>query len=373
MRILHIVLILFVQYGFCFVQANPGDPVWIEDLDYFADKPVAVLWRGTHFLKEHFPNQAARKKYWETQTVGEPMYAAAAYRQTKIPLGTQPNERQKVLLYNVATSIQGQIDGLSRRGSISFNGTQFENQRYAFQHVYSNDYDLFGQLVRGNAPAKYGPLIAGLKLEGNPFLSCSQSIEHSGKYGFGLKYYGDDVTILDPSYDDTGRPRNAFLGVLHGIVLDKGMAKETLPFSVPAHHAAGHIRVSTHYTCNILTEQEVSLVGRVPPNAVVLQYPITVPSFAGDYDGDYRERYGLTQRRFKNIQAVLTDAQTKPAEKKEKVTKMMGQIISSPRKDKAGYHQYTLSYRLRHEMMRRLEGIGAEPHFIGSDGTLEDK
>ncbi len=372
MRFLGFVFLLFLQSGIAFVRADsPRDPVWLEDLDNFADKPVAVLWRGTHLLREHFPNHPARMRYWEAQTVGEPIYATAAYKKTQIPLGTAPNARQQILLYNAATNIQGQIRGLSQKGPILINDHAFEKHRYGFQHIYSNDYDLFGRLVTGAAPTKYGALVSGLDLGGNPFVSCSESIVHSGKYAFGMKYYGDNVTILEPNYDATGRPVNPFLGVLHGMVLDEVMLREVLPFSVPAHHAAGHIRVSTHYTCNILTEREVSLVGRVPPGAVVLEYPITVPSFSGDYDGVYREQYGLTLRRFNNIKAVLTDEQTKPAKKKEKVSQMMEQILASPRRDKAGYHKCTLAEKLTTQMGERLEDIGAEVWPIGVEGTLE--
>ncbi len=375
----------FFGYLFCWLLSTltwftyglpsyPIDTVWADEAmeRHFSNENVVVVWRGVHFLEDHFESNKDRLTYWQRQDVQMPIYCAAAHEKTRIPFGSKINARQHVLFGNAAKDIQSQIDAMRKSLNFRLNDTIFDNRRFAFQHLYSNDYDRFHNILSDQCPQKYQALSHGLRFSHNPFVSCTTSISHAARYAFGMKYYGDTATPLKPDYKYSGNPENPWLGILYGMILDEKVADEILPFNVPAHHHAGHISVNTHYTCNILTEEEVSVVGRIPGKAVVIKHPMTVPSFYNEYDASiHHEKYALSAQRYDNAKSKLKKRNKKNGDVRQKVTEdIMGQIITPKNKDKAGNHKKTLEYTLTQQMKRKLRNLGATLGEIGTDGKI---
>jgi hypothetical protein len=183
--------------------------------------------------------------------------------------------------------IQGVTRKLEESGPIKIDGQVFHAKRDAFQQKYTNSTNFISSIGK-SFQKKYKPILEGFP-EGNPLLSFSTGVKHAALYSYGMKNYGK-TTTLDPEYDDVGKPANQVIGYLQCVLLTDDVAKKTMPYNVVLNHANEYIKVKTYSSCNILAENEVSLVGMVPPESVVMTMPLRVPDFSKSY-----EQYGYSR------------------------------------------------------------------------------
>lgn len=341
MKKIHILFLMFLC-GFHSLAAA-FDFSSCNDFSSFESKPVVALWRGTNFTQEYFPDKTAQDQYMNAHRILKPIYCAAAHKATGISYTKKLSSKDKGNLNQVIANVQALIRQLEKNEPITIDRQLFSTKRHAFQQKYSNS-TAFIASIGGKVQRKYKSILEGFPA-GNPLLSFTTSIKHAALYGYGMKNY-DSLVVLDPDYDDTGKPRNITIGYIQGILLTDKVAKEIMPYDVVLHHGAGNIKINTNPRCNILSEHEVSLVGMVPGKSVVLTLPLKVPDFSKPYDVSVVEAFGLRKTKFTNARTIITDKQTSDDVKKECVQKVIQTIIEgTPTDDLA--HDKTLSYRAK--------------------------
>jgi len=280
-------------------------------LDQFADERVIVLYRGVHFLENQF-SQAQRQQYIQTDHTFCSMYASAVYERAHLGY----DQVDHPLLRANAQQVADQINHLNDEDECIVNRRHFWNQRYAFQQLYSNDYERFFQQLR-QPSGDYKPIFENFNFTKNPLISFSDRVKHPGKYGFGLKNYGHNQA-LSPHYNLQGQPHHPILGKLYGIILDETLVEELMPLNVMKAHHSQALNLKTHFRNDILSEREISIAGVIPEECVVFEMPLQVPSFSGAYPNYYKEKYGLSKTRYQNYKTIFTNAQTTQEKRNKK-------------------------------------------------------
>ena len=142
----------------------------------------------------------------------------------------------------------------------------------------------------------------------NPQVSMSEILPPAEKYAAGLKFYGSEIEPLEPEYDETGKPKHPYLGKLFVALISEAKIQELDPYFVVWGHANSRIRINTGYRSDILIEREVAFPGLVPGDCVVLSVPVRVPSFAGEYQPWFQDKYGLSKKVFDNKRIIFQKA-----------------------------------------------------------------
>ena len=235
--------------------------------------------RGIHFSSTSF-DKPQRSHMRRADESGWPIYASAAYDMAGVPLGSQTDlDRVQAM----AMRIREMIAGLP------------PEKRNEFQELYSNSYDAFHKKL--GKPDPKG-IFAQFTSQKNPQVSTSETFLHGARYAAGMKYLGAGIEKLDPEYDGRGKPRHPYLGKLYIMLVDEARTRELEPYFVVWAHANAYIKISEHYSKNVLVEREVSFPGLIPGECVVLSTPVRVPSFAGEYKTWYADKYGISKRVF---------------------------------------------------------------------------
>lgn len=345
-----------------------------EDFSQFEGNPVVALWRGTYFSPTYFNTPQSQRDYMAAHGLQVPIYCAAAHKKTGISYTEALTSLQETSLERTVSEIQTVFRRLGTSPQILIDRRTFLNHRHAFHQRYSNSTDFIHALGQETLPTsyrKYAPLVKGLP-KGNPCLSFTTSSSHAGSYGYGLKDYGH-ISVLESLYDQAGRRKFSHIGYLQGIFLTDATAQQTMPYDVVKHHAHGHIKISTHFSNNILAEEEVTFVGKIPGSAVVVTVPLELPDLSGDYPAEYRKKFGLTKRKYDNIHGLVTDRQTDKDKKEARITKMLKEIIAPSKEDDGLIYKNTLSHTARAVVDTIFEGFDDHvPGVIGLDGRVHD-
>lgn len=255
------------------------------------------LARGIHFSPTKFTKED-RSRMRRPDDPGIPAFSSAAYDLAGIPLGSTKNTGAVLAK---ALEIRELITRMP------------EADRARFQQLYSNQYDGFHRRLGTN---EGNGVFQPFQSKFNPQVSTAENFFHAEKYASGMKYLGADVELLDPEYDDKGKPKHPYLGKLFVMLVQKDKLEELDPYFVVQGHAADDITISTHFSKNILAEREVSFPGFVPGECTVLSVPIRVPSFVGDYKTWYQEKFGLTRRVYNVRKRMITTGAFLKAEKR---------------------------------------------------------
>lgn len=101
-------------------------------------------------------------------------------------------------------------------------------------------------------------------------------------------------------YDANGKPKHPYLGKLYIVLIPTSELSNLNPNFILNLYATNKINISTHYSKDILSEREVTFHGSIPGKFVKLTLPIRVPSFNKDWHAWHEQKYGLTERKFKN-------------------------------------------------------------------------
>jgi hypothetical protein len=297
------------------------------DLSNFEGENVVVMYRGVHCLSDKF-NADERRDFLAESHVNKGMFSSAAYELADLDY----NEHDDPDLVEYGQSVAQQINDLNDTEAFTVQGRQYTSERFAFQQLYSNNCAGFYKQLT-NPSADYSPIFDQFDFTKNPLLSFSDRVKHPGKYGYGIKNFGDNVR-LSPEYDLQGRPKHPILGKLYGIVLDEAAVEELQPLNVVAAHNSNYISLSSHFRNDILSEREISIAGYVPEEYVVFEMPLQVPSFhRTSCPGYYMQKYGLSNARYKNYRKLFTSQQTTPEAREKGTTKLINEIIQATRQD----------------------------------------
>lgn len=314
----------------------------VADLYSFDNKPVVALWRGVHFLPAHFADTASIDDFNKTRINGEPLYCSSAYQSACVPYNSRLSHQNKLRMDLAVGGLRQVFTTLSNQGTFTLDKREFFTARDAFQQKYTNSTDFISRIGDGSQ-SKYKGILAGLP-KGNPLLSFSKHVKHPALYAYGMKDYGSNG-CLNPEYDDAGKSANPILGHLQCCLLTDAEAKSCLPYDVQRNHQSGYIKVKTFSSCNILAEAEISVVGKVSGDSVVLSSPLEVPDFSGAYNHAIKEKFGLTKRRYDNAKAIIADTQTSREDKDKKVSDVLKGVIKGKHTGDLA-HENTLSYRM---------------------------
>lgn len=339
-KILFVSIFLLLSEFTCALQlnvydVNPEDqpnyvyhkPKIQGNLSNFADEKVIVLYRGVHCLSDKFSN-AARLKFLTESHINKDMYSSAAFELAKVGY----NDHDDPALLDHAQAVAESINDLDFTDSITVKNYEFTNQRFAFQQLYSNNCNGFYNQLKAPGP-EYIPIFEDFEFTKNPLLSFSDRVKHPGKYGFGIKNFGDSH-VLSPEYDSQGRPKHPVLGKLFGVVLDEAAVEELKPLNVAKAHYSDYLSLNNHFRNDILSEREISIAGYVPGENVVFEMPLQVPSFHYDTCPNYYQtKYGLSNARYNNYRKVFRSAQTTGEVRAAKTTKLINEIIEATHQD----------------------------------------
>lgn len=178
-----------------------------------------------------------------------------------------------------------------------------------FHETYTNDHEQFHDCLATPEKGKDAPTRNAFKqyrwvfqnfaeklypdtwkeaVKRNPFVSFSCNAEHGLKYAVGQKSFtgGADVK-LSPNYDKEGKPKNKYLGKLYTAILSPADIWKLNPTFVVDKHAKNKVKISTHPTNNILTENEISFSGYVPTGLIKSSAVITVDDLPKEEKKNY--------------------------------------------------------------------------------------
>jgi hypothetical protein len=258
------------------------------------------LSRGIHFARGLF-SKADRSRMRRQNAVGQTLYASAAYDMAGVAVGSTESSRA---VEAAAVLIKQLIGSLG------------QEQRHTFQQEYSNSYEGFHKRL---GTLQMAGIFRQFTSKKNPQVSTSEYVLHSSKYASGLKFLGNGSELLDPEYDDTGKPKHPYLGNLYVIMVNIDDLEQLNPYFVVHGHANNFITICTHFSRNILEEREVSFPGLIPGKYVVFSVPVRVPSFAGEYKAWYQDKYGISKRVFENKKKAIVTGKVKKNETRSAV------------------------------------------------------
>jgi len=118
-----------------------------------------------------------------------------------------------------------------------------------------------------------------------------------------IKYISVDGTeVIDPKYDESGKPKHPYLGKIYVLVVNTSEIEELDPCFVVYEYTNnpdsrfGYLKVY---------DREVAFPGFVPGRNVAFSKTLRVPSFSGEYKSYYEQKYGINEYKFKYIKEQL--------------------------------------------------------------------
>jgi TPR repeat protein len=282
-----------------------------------------ALFRGIHFFKEIFEEKDIDRHLRDSTLIaGQPLFSSAAgtlVSESYLTADPQKHlllqsglvnkdiltefkeyhERYYDIVHQTFTNnhyrfhyLLGDTTYINERGA-STNITPLE--RAAFE-VYK---EIFLEEIKN--PSRKLTSVNEEAVWRNCFISFSQEPKHALKYAFGQKYMVG--TFLKPDYNNKGVPKNKYLGKIYIALLKEEDFKRENPTSVLDLHAQGKIDIEVNQR-NILCEKEVSFLGYVKGDYIFHSQVIEVPSFKGQYDKAYKNKYGLTQNQYNKFKGL---------------------------------------------------------------------
>jgi hypothetical protein len=241
-----------------------------------------VLFRGIHFSPSIF-GKKDRSRERRCCKADDSIFSLAVYDIASVKCTDRDKKVSSDVLTPIAEYVREQIIDLEDRDE--------------FQQNYTNKYNKF----LAELTDRYD-----VGSSENPQVSTSEEFVHAGRYAFGKKFLCKGVEKLKPEYDKTGKPKHPYLGKIYVVLMDISDKKRLSPYFVAFAHANKLIKVSSHFSNNILSECEVSFPGFIPGKCIVYEKAVRLPSFAGEYKVYYKKKYGITKRSFEIIKGKLT-------------------------------------------------------------------
>jgi hypothetical protein len=173
-------------------------------------------------------------------------------------------------------------------------------------HLFSEDYDCYHQQLSKATSAKrtpFAPLFEGLPNASTPKVSMGDVPTHAARYAFGLKpYAGHEEEVLDPCYNQSGRPRHPYSGKIYiSIHPLTDYPEDTGPSQLVDLQNKGHVNLSQV----IIPERETQFEGFVEQDRVKATIKAKFPSFDREYLEVYAEKYGLDKGLFNDFKAAF--------------------------------------------------------------------
>ncbi len=180
----------------------------------------------------------------------------------------------------------------------------FSNYLHFLQHLYSNGIIKSQRFLREVLSRQLGPQLPNAY---NPFVSESETAEHALRYGFGLKSLYQSAA-LHAHYHLDGKPAFPYLGEIHLSL--RGM--DVFSSSRERHQIR---RLEKMYRVNptmmIGPEMESTGFGWLPAGEVIYSETIKCPNFKGKWKNKYKEKFGLSKKKFNEFKSNILDSDRK--------------------------------------------------------------
>ena len=109
--------------------------------------------------------------------------------------------------------------------------------------------------------------------------------------------------MLDPAYDDTGKPKHPYSGKLYTLVHPLADYDES---AGPTHHVSLQNAHRLNLPKTIIAERESEFPGKIEEGRVAAQMAAKFPNFARGWMGVDSDKYGLTEELFNAFQEAFT-------------------------------------------------------------------
>lgn len=303
-----------------------------EAVKFLTTRFVVAQYRGLFYSRKSFDKQA-RRRHRSSSEVDRPIFSSAAIAAGPLGmsgyyyLASQSDRREDLARYSRTLQLEGRrireqahtlrskppskpmLEELQRRKLRATQGFKPKSMADVATHIYSEKYDLYHEMLDATVKkAKTGdplaPLFEGLPNASNPKVSTGDVPTHAARYAYGLKPYGGhEDEVLEPEYDDHGRPRHPYSGKLYASLhplTDYGEA------SGPSQLVDLQNRGRTNIGKVIIPERESAFDGFMEPERVKIERKAKFPNFSGPYRSVYAEKYGLDRAQFERYWAGLS-------------------------------------------------------------------
>lgn len=185
-----------------------------------------------------------------------------------------------------------------------------KTQASIFTHYYSDDYDgskesmerALKRKEREEKPKPLDELFLELPNPEIPKVSTGDVPVHAARYAYGLKPYGGhEDEVLEPGYDERGRPRHPYSGKLYVSIHPISDYGSTGPLHLVTMQNEHEINIGQV----IIYERESQFEALLDKDRVKSQFKAKFPNFSKAYKSVYLEEYGLTEDLFDVFRQTL--------------------------------------------------------------------
>lgn len=294
-------------------------------------KFVVAQYRGLFYSRATF-NQRSRAQHRGLDETNRPVFSSSALADG--PLGTAGyyylygagrqadlNTYQGIVTYEAQRireallALRSQPPQENARLAVGRATDRFvpESMSDIGTHFYSQDYDAYHnalaeKLARGEGEeaGPLDPLFEGLTNAANPKVSTGDVPTHAARYAYGLKpYSGHEHQILEPGFDETGKPKHPYSGRMYVSLHPLTDYDERGPEQLIELQRQNRINIAQV----ILPERESPFEGMLGPGRVKEQMTAKFPNFSKAYKEVFAEKYGLSEDLFDAFKAALEDTE----------------------------------------------------------------
>lgn len=265
------------------------------------EKLQILTFRGFHHDPSYF-SQEKRQAEREDLTAGKPAVSYATFKASGYQADDEVDEtseefvngHQKIKKF--FTDMRGKVDR-KETDAPTRNKKVFENLYFRFVQAYVENYNqLFNE---GTVKKDFGFDVAH-----NPAVSTTYLPDKAMKYASGMRNQkGADIHRLNPHYRRaTGKAKHPHLGFTDVFAMDIDYVQANGAHILELVHQGkigiGHIK---QFECEILFES------MIPGQYHVHREVFSLPNFDSEYQAEYEEKYGLSERIFNRFKERIRD------------------------------------------------------------------
>lgn len=167
-------------------------------------------------------------------------------------------------------------------------------------------------------------MFEGLLDGSNPLVSTGSTPRHSLRYAYAMKFYSgaSKKNRLVPEWEEDTRARHPYVGKVY---VSLHPPQDYVGRGAPLDVIALTVRDEIDVESNILAEREASFPAYIPRGRVVAEHIARFPSFVGEYQEAFAEKYGLTEEDYNNYYEIFALAKSGTA--KESLFSAIGEWL----------------------------------------------
>lgn len=315
-----------------------GIPISVAE-QFVDSKFVVAQYRGLFYSRSGF-NHRTREQHGSINEEGRPIFSSSALEASShgasgyYYLYNNPDRAEDFKRYQQQVEIEAQkiikqrlplrkmpatkeaINAVPRATGNLKAKTMADLDTHFYSEKY-HDYQATSQeaLSRGadKESKPLDPLFNGLPNSSNPKVSTGDVPHHAAKYAYGMKpYSGHEEDILEPNYDEKGKPQHPYSGKLYASIHPlSDYTEESGPTQLVPLQNEQRINIGKV----IIPERESQYEGMVESDRVKYQSKAKFPDFSKAYKSVFEEKYGLTKELFEAFKQAFKSVESNSPEK----------------------------------------------------------